>query len=86
MAALASGILARAPITCSISKEDQLICALKKGQLKRSLLNLIQAMPRVKGKLPLHRWFLQVAVQEEGKQAPVKLNKEASEKVTKLRD
>ena len=48
------------------------------------MLDLIQAMPRTKGKLPLHRLFLQVVVQEGGKQAPVKLNKEASGKVTKL--
>jgi len=49
------------------------LCA-QKGQLKRSLLNLIQAMRRVKEKWPLHRWFLQVAVQEEGKQAPFSWN------------
>ena len=42
-------------------------------------------MPRAKGKLPLHQWFLQVAVQEEVKQAPVKLNREASRKIMKLR-
>ena len=34
VAALAKGILARAPITCSSFKEDQLICALKRASLE----------------------------------------------------